>query len=790
MPDRGWLQIASRVAHMDRHEFLDRTRQELFKRTDSFLARFGFDFSQVMVPRGGTAQKTFRGASPKAARFFFAPESVEPILNLLRQRLPQQVDQIVRQAEKICRHQFDLLGYEDLDYGDPIEWNLDRVHGKQAPKKAFHRIRYLDFREVGDGKITWELNRHQHLVTLAKAYRLTEDRRYADEIFQQWRHWHAENPYAVGINWASSLEVAFRSLSWIWMYQLLLGTPALPQEFRNDWLRAQALNGRYIERYLSTYFSPNTHLLGEAVALLFLGTMCPEISRAEQWKSRGWEIVLREAGRQVLPDGFHFERSSYYHVYAIDFFLHATVLASLNGLAIPDEFSKTLEKMLDALLVLGRAGAPPRLGDDDGGRLFDSRRNRSEHLLDPFTTGAVLFHRGDFKAGAGELREEMIWLLGEKGVAEWDRLPIQPASTASASLPSAGLYILAAQTPTSQCPTSECPLSQLVITAGPQGELTSGHGHADALSICLQSQGHALLIDPGTFEYVGNGAERNLFRATAMHNTLIVDGLSQSEIAGPFGWKRLAQTRVEQWIAGKTFNLFVGSHNGYGRLASPVLHRRWVVSLYSGVFLVRDLALGKDQHRLDIAWHLGPDMRLRNERLFEVQGTSCGLAVLAPDRHGWSEQVRHEVWSPAYGKRDPAIVLNFGTVTDLAAEFVTLLIPLEQANEIPGTFSQIDVAPPMPVKAYFYRTSLEECFFFFAETGRRWSQGRVSSDADFVCWQKKRGGEDELLIFCNGSYVEIDGRRVVGCKRVISHCEMRNRPSGPEIRPSEPDALF
>ena len=44
-----------------------------------------------------------------------------------------------RQADKICRHQFDLLGYEDLAYGDPIDWHLDPVHGKQAPRGFFTR---------------------------------------------------------------------------------------------------------------------------------------------------------------------------------------------------------------------------------------------------------------------------------------------------------------------------------------------------------------------------------------------------------------------------------------------------------------------------------------------------------------------------------------------------------------------------------------------------------------------------------------------------------------------------
>jgi len=770
MPGKGWRHIASRLARMDRREFLDRSRQELAKRLDAALWHLGFDFPQKLI----------RSTDTEPGRFFLSPSRVRSVLEVLRQRLPQQVEQIVRQADKICLHHFDLLGYEDLPYGDPVDWHLDLVHGKKAPKQAFHKIRYLDFEQVGDSKITWELNRHQHLVTLAKAYRLTDDRRYADEIFRQWRHWHAENPYAVGINWASSLEVAFRTLSWVWLYQLLQGTPGLPQEFRIEWLRAQAKNGRHIERYLSTYFSPNTHLLGEAVALFFLGTLCPELARAERWKSRGWEIILQEAQRQVQADGFHFERSTYYHVYAIDFFLHAAVLAGLNGLVIPSEFEKTLEKMLDALSRLGRVSAPPHLGDDDGGRVFDPRRNRNEYLLDPLSTGAVLFHRGHFKAAAGTLREETIWLLGEEGIAEWDRLEEQAPALASTAMPAAGLYFL----------TTRNPASQMVIDAGSQGERNAGHGHADALSVCLQSQGHALLIDPGTFEYVGDGPERNLFRSTAMHNTLRVDGASQSEPAGPFAWKQLTQTKTERWIAGETFDLFVGSHDGYSRLASPVVHRRWVFSLKSGLFLVRDLAESAGKHRLDIAWHLGPELRMRAENLFGVKGSSAGLALLCADKHGWSEEVRKDMWSPVYGKKEAITVLNFGTVAELPAEFVTLLIPLEEIDGTPRKLTRMRSEAAAHVKAYLYSTSSEDCAFFFSETGTSWKHGNLSSDAEFVCRQKNREGEDELLIFCNGSYVEIDGRRVLDCKSTISRCEMLRRNGHKEIYASEPEAVL
>src|ERR1700745_3513589 len=93
----------------------------------------------------------------------------------------------------------------------------------------------------------------------------------------------ATSPYPIGANWASSLEIAFRSLSWIWIDHLLAGDPGIPPSFRNDLAHGLGLNGRHIDRYLSTHFSPNTHLLGEAVALFFLGTLYPQISSSEKW---------------------------------------------------------------------------------------------------------------------------------------------------------------------------------------------------------------------------------------------------------------------------------------------------------------------------------------------------------------------------------------------------------------------------------------------------------------------------------------------------------------------------
>ena len=54
----------------------------------------------------------------------------------------------------------------------------------------------------------------------------------------------------------------------------------MPDALRARFLTALNRHGRYLELNVSVYFSPNTHLLGEAVALHALGVLFPSFPRA------------------------------------------------------------------------------------------------------------------------------------------------------------------------------------------------------------------------------------------------------------------------------------------------------------------------------------------------------------------------------------------------------------------------------------------------------------------------------------------------------------------------------
>src|SRR5258707_4883919 len=654
-----------RLAGMGWDELRVRAHQHVAKHWDLAVGRIGSH-----LPR-----EEYCTSSGSSGRFFFGCDDVPILLDFLREQLPEVVEDITARAERICNHRFELLGYQAVDYGKEIDWHLDAVHGKRAPCSPWFRIRYLDFDQVGDAKIIWELNRHQHLVVLAKAYRLTGKVRYARELFQQWYHWQDQNPYGMGINWSSSLEVAFRSLSWIWISQLLHGCSAVPKEFPSDIGRALMVNARHIERFLSTYFSPNTHLLGEGVGLFFIGAMNARSPRARRWQEHGWQIVLQEAQRQVQPDGMHFEQSIYYHAYALDFFLHARTLAQVNGISIPPAFDQTAERMLRIVAVLANAGPLPHLGDDDGGRVFNPHRNSAEHLTDPLASGAVLFNNGDFKSAAGRICEETVWLLGIEGAKQVESLRARSQTAASIVLPSNGTYTICSSSPVAQ---------RLVVDAGPQGSGRAGHGHADALSVQLAVGGHPLLIDPGTSTYVDRNNDRDKFRGTAAHNTVRVDSLDQAETAGPFGWKHLPVVKVNRWLTGENFDLFSGSHNGYTRLSSPVWHLRHIFYLKPHFWLIRDVLAGRGAHRVELAWHFAPGALSAIPGGAQFCNDQSRLALLFTARGNCSQEISQGWCSPIYGRKEPSPALRLNPYTHLPVEFVTLLIPAGESGSSPG----------------------------------------------------------------------------------------------------------
>src|SRR5690606_34458304 len=198
----------------------------------------------------------------RSPRFPLDPRTLDGLAARVRAAFPSaRTDR----AGAILGGRYDLLGYRGVSAGSPPNWHRDPIHDRTAPLAFWDSVPYLD-PACGDHKVTWEINRHQHFLALGRAHALTGDRRYYAEFVRQLTDWIAANPPLMGINWASMLELAFRCLSWMWALHFFAGAASDDDvPWTVDLLLALDAQLTHVEQNLSRYFSPNTHLTGEAL---------------------------------------------------------------------------------------------------------------------------------------------------------------------------------------------------------------------------------------------------------------------------------------------------------------------------------------------------------------------------------------------------------------------------------------------------------------------------------------------------------------------------------------------
>jgi hypothetical protein len=613
------------------------------------------------------AKRDWRSAGELLRRHFCSRRTVFPvdparresITKSILEQFPKSADSARLLADRLLDGRRRLLGY-DLSVGacEQIDWHFDPVHHRRVPRRFWADINYLD-PQFGDHKIIWELNRHQHWLALGRAAWLTGDRRYADAFHRELASWLAANPPLIGINWSSMLELGFRTLSWIWSLHFFVGreTESDDASWLVDLLLGLEAQLNHIARHLSTYFSPNTHLLGEGLALYTAGRVLPELQSAAQWETIGRRILRAEARHQVCPDGGHAERSAHYHRYTLDFYLLGLTVARLTHDPDAAVFSEVASRMATFCRSLASDdGQLPTIGDDDGGLLFPICERRPADAADSLSLAAALLQRPEL--AVGDPPEETLWMLGgDRSQLRWPA----PSAWESRLFPDTGYAVLRSGA------------SQAILDVGRHGFLNGGHAHADALALVMSIDGRPLLVDPGTSTYTMNAERRDLYRSTFMHNTLTLDGRPQSTPASPFHWRSAANASLRLWRTGPGFDAVEGEHDGY----LPHRHRRAVLRDASGLWLVADHFLGRGDHRLDVRWHFDSAWKLLQSdshaaAVRHLDGGDAGIASTG-SKLTYGEGGAFGWRAPVYGQHEPGLTIEVTETGSGPLSIVTVL---------------------------------------------------------------------------------------------------------------------
>lgn len=685
--------------------------------------------------------------------FFTSFKDKERSTRELRARFRVKAERLTHAADNIIGGRIDLLGLKGLYVGEEIDWHFEPIAAKRSPLKHWKQFDELDSNESGNKKVIWELNRHQHFFTLGAAYWLTADERFAKKFADHLYSWIAANPPGLGINWSSSLEVSFRAISWLWALHFFKGSDHLSPGLFTAMVKFLYLHGRHIEKYLSKYYSPNTHLTGEALGLYYLGTQLPFFERAKHWRELGEDILMTEINNQVLPDGIYFEQSSWYQRYTVDIFTHFVLLRSLYGepiftaraAALDTRLQKAYEFLMHITLPDGRT---PIIGDDDGGRMLPLTMSDPDDFRGTLSVGAVLFDRGDLKFVSEAASQELLWLTGPEGLAKFDGLPAQEPPTASSGFPDGGYYVMRDGWRDTD--------NFLVVDCGQLGALTGAHGHADALSIELAIRGKTLLVDSGTYTYHESKELRDYFRSSSAHNTVTVDGLSSSETASTFSWKSRAEARSHQWIAKSRFDFFKGSHDGFERLGDGATHTRSILFVKGDYWIIRDLVSAQGSHEYALNFHYSDNTKPIVEDDDKWAGDDDHRLFVFGDKGAWQQK---ESWtSNNHAHRVNAPFLRYVSKGDGPQEFFTFIMPSD--NRIPKPV--VEEVAISSGRAFLIRyAGYRDILIFNEDSGRSIDNGIFTSNFEFS-WARLRDGESrpDEIILVNGDQLTVDGKEI------------------------------
>jgi hypothetical protein len=591
-------------------------------------------------------KECFKDFIPKCKFLFDDAQKNNCIDELIKQN---KHDEIIKDANKICSHVFNLLGSGDKYLGESLPWNKDFKTGFVWKNKFHKNIRIVDLNNNSDVKVPWELSRFQHFFTLGKAYLLTNDEKYSLEFKNEIQDWIKNNPVEMSVNWTCTMDVAIRTVNWIIGYFFFEGSKSISEDFWTEFHKSLYIHGRYIIKNLENKVDyTGNHYLSNIVGLIWLGTYFGEFSVEDKnnnpmlWLSYGVKELEKEMFVQVNEDGTNYEASTSYHRLVTELFLLTTVLCNKNAIKFSSQYMNRLEKMCEFIMDITKPnGLSPLIGDADDGRLaivsnYSSwvRRDFS-HIL---AIAGEYFNRDEFRYYGKQYKEDAMWIVGS-----FKENVDVPEKLKSKAYKDGGYYILRNER------------MYCLIRCGELSFRGQGcHSHNDQLSFELNVDGEDFIVDPGVYGYTSDYKIRNLYRTTEMHNTLAIAGYEQNQYDKYNLFYMKEQTFAECLQFDE--NKFVGRHFGYKDKCGVVHERN--INLFKNRIEIIDIVNIGENYNINLNFSLDSNVKIdiKNNRCLMVNNNKYINLVI--ENENMKEVYRNIAYGYGYAEESKALIVE------------------------------------------------------------------------------------------------------------------------------------
>ena len=568
--------------------------------------------------------------------------------------------QIIASADRTVQNTFNYLGSGDVVMS-PVRWDEDFKSGYRWPKGIYYK-KYIQVRKErhADVKIPRELSRSHFLLHLALAYRFTNNKKYVDKYAELVQEWMKNNPLMNSINWGCAMDVAIRAINWIWSLSLL-DDVVLSNNVKRNMYGSLYQHGWFIYRNLegNRLRYNHNHYLSDLVGLLHIGLVFRNDKEGSKWYCFAKEEFLREVRLQILPSGMTYERTTYYDRLVLELVTTGYVLMKHNDVAVPSDIESRVESMFWFVSqMMMDDGKMPIVGDQDDGRVLPWGTEPLGDVSYLMSLGTVLCGSETLKAHSRGYNIYAAAFGGSEAFATYNYCKSKAEPIVSRLYKDAGLAMMR---------TENDYLLFYVDNRG--GYIDSGletsHTHCDWYSFVLSVKGIPFIIDPGTYVYSSDFVERNLFRSTAMHNTVVIDGENQEEMPENRLWsvKHTGSSRIINWTTDDEKDIIDCEHSGYMRLDGAVKHRRQLSFKKTGSqWTIEDLFTGDGTHTYEAHFHLDERVAaLINGQCVELNKNGVRLLVSFESNMKFKVSLADTFISKSYGQKIPGkeIIVSF-----------------------------------------------------------------------------------------------------------------------------------
>ncbi|WP_135554950.1 alginate lyase family protein [Paenibacillus cymbidii] len=499
----------------------------------------------------------------------------------IRAEFPQEVEQLVQSANEAVQGNLHLPGSPNRHFvGNPPDWFAD----------PFFDAEYV----VG-------LNRMGHWNTLAKAYLLTGDRRYAEKVIQEAFHWIAVCPYPGvpedeaevfriyrGIHPWNALSSGIRMFaSWPTIVEHLF-------EFLTPDSLAELVVSIYKHGELLAKACPilhpkavSNHYIMENTGLLYLSFLFPELRSSQAWIKQAMHELERCAAAQMTNSGGHIEGNPSYHSGCLSWLSLPIVIAGRHGLSFSDDYTKRVAAAVEyAIHAFRPTGTIVPWGDSD------ANLAAVYGVLDTYPAFGRLEWIELFAKLAGK---EQVWgaLRGNFGLM-WQIDELEPLLAAMKAMDGQGGGIDLPMT------NRQYELHQFMMRTSWEREALSvfftcrtpvegGHSHQDPTGFDFTAYGRPLVVDPGRFCY-REDEDRRLFKSATWHNTLTINHREPYDLISSWRYGPQKPGVIEAVYEADDFTAVAGMHRNY----EPVIHRRLLAMIEQRFLLVLDSVASDD----------------------------------------------------------------------------------------------------------------------------------------------------------------------------------------------------